>query len=104
MTEGSGSDDEWDDAWEQGASDDVEPDSAKHDEALTPSKKWKEIDRPRSFDDLVGQDGVRAALRDRITVGHNQDHLIFHGPSGVGKRAIGAFIRSSDRLLKLDGE
>src|SRR5512133_1482122 len=45
------------------------------------ARKW----RPQRFDDVVGQQGVTATLRNAITNGRVAQAFVFAGPRGVGK-------------------
>ncbi len=60
--------------------------------ALPAEARAEEALRPRSLDDMIGQDRLRANLRvfvqgarDR---GESLDHLLFHGPPGLGKTSL----------------
>ena len=48
--------------------------------------------RPRGFDEYVGQDKVKANLSVAITAARKRcevlDHLLFHGPPGLGKTSF----------------
>jgi Holliday junction DNA helicase RuvB len=52
--------------------------------------------RPRGFDDYVGQEQVKDNLRVAIAAarGRNDvlDHLLFHGPPGLGKTSLAYII------------
>lgn len=72
-------------------------------DARTTSPKSTEEDstfdpglRPRGFDDYVGQDKVKANLNVAITAARNRsevlDHLLFHGPPGLGKTSLAYII------------
>ncbi len=52
------------------------------------SPEWMGVDRPWSFDGIVGQTHVKEALRKRAKEQRCGDHIILHGPPGVGKHAI----------------
>lgn len=48
--------------------------------------------RPRSLDDYIGQDGIKANLKIAITAarqrGEPLDHLLLYGPPGLGKTTL----------------
>ena len=48
--------------------------------------------RPRGFDEYVGQDQVKENLKVAIAAararGDVLDHILFHGPPGLGKTSI----------------
>ncbi len=46
---------------------------------------WVEKWRPKTFDDVVGQDDIVKAIRSRLD---NLPHLIFEGLSGTGKTTV----------------
>lgn len=52
--------------------------------------------RPRGFDEYVGQDKVKANLHVAITAARKRrevlDHLLFHGPPGLGKTSLAYII------------
>lgn len=61
--------------------------------------------RPRGFDEYVGQDQVKANLHVAITAARNRsevlDHLLFHGPPGLGKTSLAYIIaREMDVNIK----
>lgn len=47
---------------------------------------WVEKYRPKSFDEIVGQDSIVARLRSYVE-NRNLPHLLFAGPAGTGKTA-----------------
>jgi Holliday junction DNA helicase RuvB len=61
-------------------------------EALPEERRLEAALRPRSLDDFVGQDGLRANLRVFIAAarerGEAVDHHLFCGPPGLGKTAL----------------
>jgi Holliday junction DNA helicase RuvB len=64
--------------------------------ALPGDAAWEEALRPRTLDEMVGQDRVRenlavfiAAARQR---GEPLDHLLLHGPPGLGKTSLGGIV------------
>lgn len=52
--------------------------------------------RPRGFDEYIGQDGVKQNLKVAIDAararGDVLDHLLFHGPPGLGKTSLAYII------------
>ena len=52
--------------------------------------------RPRGFDEYVGQEQVKANLRVAITAARERrdvlDHILFHGPPGLGKTSLAYII------------
>ena len=48
-----------------------------------------EKDRPKKFEDVVGQDSIVEELKSSI---NNLPHLLFHGPAGVGKTTMAYII------------
>jgi Holliday junction DNA helicase RuvB len=64
--------------------------------ALPGDAAWEEALRPRTLDEMVGQDRVRenlavfvAAARQR---GEPLDHLLLHGPPGLGKTSLAGIV------------
>lgn len=47
---------------------------------------WSEKHRPRSLEEVVGQEAAVALLK-RVAAGGDLPHLLFHGPPGTGKRS-----------------
>src|SRR4029453_15220808 len=60
--------------------------------------------RPRGFDEYVGQDQVKENLKVAIAAarGRNDvlDHILFHGPPGLGKTSL-AYIISREMGVKI---
>jgi Holliday junction DNA helicase RuvB len=54
------------------------------------------VDRPKKFEDYIGQDNIIANLRIYIASSKKQakvlDHIIIHGPSGMGKTSLANLI------------
>jgi Holliday junction DNA helicase RuvB len=52
--------------------------------------------RPRGFDEYIGQDGVKQNLKVAIDAARGRgdvlDHLLFHGPPGLGKTSLAYII------------
>ena len=52
--------------------------------------------RPRGFDEYVGQDRVKENLRVAIVAARGRsdvlDHILFHGPPGLGKTSLAYII------------
>ena len=61
-------------------------------ERLESDRRLDETLRPRTLDEFVGQEGVRANLRVFIRAarerGEPLDHALFYGPPGLGKTAL----------------
>jgi len=48
-------------------------------------ENWTEKYRPRTLNDIIGQDIIITKLQDRVNNGKNISNLIFHGRAGTGK-------------------
>ncbi|MGH7854095.1 MAG: AAA family ATPase, partial [Candidatus Binatia bacterium] len=52
--------------------------------------------RPRGFDEYVGQEQVKANLQVAIAAARGRgdvlDHILFHGPPGLGKTSLAYII------------
>ena len=48
-------------------------------------ENWIEKYRPRTLNDIIGQDAIITKLQDRVNNGKNISNLIFHGRAGTGK-------------------
>ncbi len=66
---------------------------------LTPLRRPEDIDaalRPQTLDDFVGQAGLRENLRVFIAAargrGEALDHVLFHGPPGLGKTTLAQIV------------
>ena len=61
-------------------------------EAAPEEARYEEQLRPRSLDEMVGQDRLRENLGVFIHAARNRaeplDHLLFHGPPGLGKTSL----------------
>jgi Holliday junction DNA helicase RuvB len=61
-------------------------------EATPEEARYEERLRPRSLDEMVGQDRLRENLGVFIHAARNRaeslDHLLFHGPPGLGKTSL----------------
>ncbi len=69
--------------------------------AVTPKKLDDDLNyevslRPRGFEDYIGQEGVKANLQVAIDAARGRgdvlDHLLFHGPPGLGKTSLAYII------------
>jgi holliday junction DNA helicase RuvB len=64
--------------------------------ALPGDAAWEEALRPRTLDEMVGQDRVRENLAVFIAAakqrGEPLDHLLLHGPPGLGKTSLGGIV------------
>jgi Holliday junction DNA helicase RuvB len=79
-----------------------EPSEARRDpRSLTPARTEEDLNyeanlRPRGFDDYVGQEQVKRNLKVAIDAaqGRNDvlDHILFHGPPGLGKTSLAHII------------
>jgi Holliday junction DNA helicase RuvB len=65
-------------------------------EALIEDKRMEPALRPHRLTEFVGQDKVREALKIAIEAARQReeplDHVLFHGPSGLGKTTLAALI------------
>jgi Holliday junction DNA helicase RuvB len=67
------------------------------------------VDRPKKFEDYIGQDNIIANLRIYIASSKKQakvlDHIIIHGPSGMGKTSLANLIslEMKKRIIILNG-
>ena len=68
------------------------PDESVIGERLEGERGFEESLRPRTLDEFVGQDPLRANLRVFIQAARNRgeplDHALFYGPPGLGKTAL----------------
>jgi len=48
-------------------------------------ENWTEKYRPKTLNDVIGQDSIIKKLQDRVNNGKNISNLIFHGRAGTGK-------------------
>ena len=55
------------------------------------SSIWTEKYRPNSFDDVKGQDHIVSRIKSFVDM-QNMPHLLFSGPSGVGKSSLAIVI------------
>ncbi|HXK25158.1 MAG TPA: Holliday junction branch migration DNA helicase RuvB [Myxococcota bacterium] len=64
--------------------------------ALPGDAAWEEALRPRALDEMIGQDRVRENLAVFIAAakqrGEPLDHLLLHGPPGLGKTSLGGIV------------
>jgi Holliday junction DNA helicase RuvB len=64
--------------------------------ALPGDAAWEEALRPRTLDEMVGQDHVRENLGVFIRAarqrGEPLDHLLLHGPPGLGKTSLAGIV------------
>jgi Holliday junction DNA helicase RuvB len=72
------------------------PQRALSGEALPEERSLEDRLRPRSLDDFVGQDRLRENLAVFIAAARERDepidHLLFYGPPGLGKTALGHIV------------
>ncbi len=54
--------------------------------ATPPTLLWSEKHRPRTLEDVVGQETAVALLK-RVAAGGDPPHILLHGPPGTGKRS-----------------
>ena len=55
---------------------------------LVLARKW----RPKTFDDIIGQDYITQTLRNAVSSGKIAHALIFSGPRGVGKTSTARIV------------
>jgi Holliday junction DNA helicase RuvB len=64
--------------------------------ALPGDTAWEEALRPRTLDEMVGQDRVRENLAVFIRAARQRseplDHLLLHGPPGLGKTSLAGIV------------
>ena len=48
-------------------------------------ENWTEKYRPKTLNDVIGQDAIIKKLQERVNNGRNISNLIFHGRAGTGK-------------------
>ena len=55
--------------------------------------------RPKTFDDFIGQNEIKKALKTYIDAakerGESLDHILFYGPPGLGKTTLSHLISES---------
>jgi len=75
--------------------------AVEHERVTDPEPLGGEVDldrtlRPRSLDEFVGQDSLREQLRIAVEAargrGEALDHLLFHGPPGLGKTTLASIL------------
>jgi len=75
--------------------------AAEHERVTDPEPLGGEVDldrtlRPRTLDEFVGQDSLREQLRIAVEAargrGEALDHLLFHGPPGLGKTTLASIL------------
>jgi Holliday junction DNA helicase RuvB len=63
---------------------------------LPEEARFEETLRPKSLDEMIGQDRLRANLSVFIRAarerGESLDHLLFHGPPGLGKTSLACVV------------
>jgi len=69
---------------------------------------WTEKYRPKTFDDVVGQDEIVSKVRQFVEM-QNMPHLLFVGPAGVGKTSLSLVVAKTlfgetwrDNILELN--
>ena len=55
---------------------------------LVLARKW----RPKTFDDVIGQEYITQTLKNAVSLGKMAHALIFSGPRGVGKTSSARII------------
>jgi Holliday junction DNA helicase RuvB len=75
--------------------------ATEHERVTDPEPLGGEVDldrtlRPRTLDEFVGQDSLREQLRIAVEAargrGEALDHLLFHGPPGLGKTTLASIL------------
>ena len=86
-------------------------------EPITSDRELDRSLRPQSLDEFVGQESLREQLRIAIEAararGEALDHLLFHGPPGLGKTTLASicaaemgsqFVPTSGPVLEKSGD
>ena len=65
-------------------------------EAIEPDKNFENCIRPKSFDNYIGQSGLKDTIKITIAAAKKReqplDHLLFYGPPGLGKTTLAGVI------------
>src|SRR3990170_1412439 len=79
----------------------IDPDESSESREISPARSDEDLNyevnlRPRGFDEYVGQDRVKENLKVAIDAARGRgevlDHLLFHGPPGLGKTSLAYII------------
>ena len=89
----------------------IDPDKPLESRAISPARSDEDLNyevnlRPRGFEEYVGQDRVKENLKVAIDAARGRgevlDHLLFHGPPGLGKTSL-AYIIAREMGVNIKG-
>jgi holliday junction DNA helicase RuvB len=89
----------------------IDPDKSSELREISPARSDEDLNyevnlRPRGFDEYVGQDRVKENLKVAIDAARGRgevlDHLLFHGPPGLGKTSL-AYIIAREMGVNIKG-
>ncbi|HET7393388.1 MAG TPA: Holliday junction branch migration DNA helicase RuvB [Candidatus Binatia bacterium] len=89
----------------------INPDKSSELREISPARSDEDLNyevnlRPRGFDEYVGQDRVKENLKVAIEAARGRgevlDHLLFHGPPGLGKTSL-AYIIAREMGVNIKG-
>ena len=89
----------------------IDPDKSSELREISPARSDEDLNyevnlRPRGFDEYVGQDRVKENLKVAIEAARGRgevlDHLLFHGPPGLGKTSL-AYIIAREMGVNIKG-
>ena len=66
--------------------------------------EFKNVYRPRSFDYVVGQDGVKKFFKNAFSTGIVPQAILFEGPKGTGKTTIARIVAMALNCLNNDDD
>jgi Holliday junction DNA helicase RuvB len=89
----------------------IDPDKSSEPREISPARSDEDLNyevnlRPRGFEEYVGQDRVKENLKVAIDAARGRgevlDHLLFHGPPGLGKTSL-AYIIAREMGVNIKG-